>query len=67
MGWVQGFSKIKYVVMLNKVKKTREQTTVRKIPENVQLKHIISKRVYSSFYEMIWGTVETDATSVANN
>ena len=51
--------------MLNKVKKSKEQTRVGKIPENIQFKNKITKSLNNSSYEMIRGIVETDVTAVA--
>ena len=51
--------------MLNKVRKSKEQTRIGKIPENVQFKNKITKSINNSSYEMIRGIVETDATAVA--
>ena len=64
MGWVQGFSKIKYNIMLNKVRKPKEQTRIGKLPENVQFKNKITKSINNSSYEMIRGIVETETTAV---
>ena len=52
--------------MLNKVRKSKEQTRVAKIPENIQFKNKITKSINNSSYEMIRGIVETDATAVAS-
>ena len=51
--------------MLNKVRKSKEQTRVGKIPENIQFKNKITKSINNSSYEMIRGIVETDGTAVA--
>ena len=47
--------------MLNKVRKSKEQTRIGKIPENIQFKNKITKSINNSSYEMIRGIVETDA------
>ena len=51
--------------MLNKVRKSKEQTRIGKIPENIQFKNKITKSINNSSYEMIRGIVETDMNAVA--
>ena len=55
-----------YNIMLNKVRNSKEQTRVGKIPESVQYKNKITKSINNSSYEMIRGIVEADASEMSS-